>query len=317
MKKLLLAATAVLALGVLSGASQGQGKKTLAFVVNGASDFWKAAEAGVKKAQGELPNYNLTFKYPEQSSAAIQTRMMDDLVAAGVAGILVSPVDPKTMGDALNRVGGQVALFTTDSDAPNSKRVVYIGSSNTDAGKQAGQLMVKAMPNGGKCMGFVGLPGADNARERIEGVKEVIKGTKIELVDVRADDIDQTRAKRNVEDTITAHPEINCMVGFYSYNTPRIYEALKEAGKIGKVTIIGFDEDPITLGGVKEGTIVGTVVQQPYEWGYQGMKMMAKYLEGDKSFIPANKLIIIPTKIIDKSNVDAFWAELKQRQGKK
>ncbi len=317
MKKLLLTATAVLALGALSGASQGQGKKTLAFVVNGASDFWKAAEAGVKKAQTELPNYTLVFKYPEQSSAAIQTRIMDDLVAAGVAGMLVSAVDPKTMGDALNRVGGQVALFTTDSDAPNSKRVAYIGSSNTDAGKQAGQLMVKAMPNGGKCMGFVGLPGADNARERIDGVKEVIKGTKIELVDVRADDIDQTRAKRNVEDTISARPDINCMVGFYSYNTPRIYEALREAGKIGKVTIIGFDEDPITLGGVKEGTIVGTVVQQPYEWGYQGMKDLAKYLEGDKSFIPANKLIIVPTKIIEKGNVDAFWAELKERQGKK
>ena len=312
MKKLLLAATAVLALGALSGASQGQGKKTLAFVVNGASDFWKAAEAGVKKAQTELPNYNLTFKYPEQSSAAIQTRMMDDLVAAGVAGILVSPVDPKTMGDALNRVGGQVALFTTDSDAPNSKRVVYIGSSNTDAGKQAGQLMVKALPNGGKCMGFVGLPGADNARERIEGVKETIKGTKIELVDVRADDIDQTRAKRNVEDTITARPEINCMVGFYSYNTPRIYEALKDAGKIGKVTIIGFDEDPITLGGVKEGAIVGTVVQQPFEWGYQGMKLMAKYIGGDKSGIPANGIIIVPGKVIDKSNVDDFMASMKQ-----
>jgi len=316
-KKLLVATAVTAALVSLAGASQSQGKKTLAFVVNGASDFWKAAEAGVKKAQGELPNYTLVFKYPEQSSAAIQTRMMDDLVAAGVAGIMVSAVDPKTMGDALNRVGGQVALFTTDSDAPNSKRIVYIGSSNTDAGKQAGQLMLKALPNGGKCMGFVGLPGADNARERIDGVKETIKGSKIELVDVRADDIDQTRAKRNVEDTITAHPEINCMVGFYSYNTPRIYEALKEAGKIGKVTIIGFDEDPITLGGVKEGTIVGTVVQQPYEWGYQGMKDMAKYLEGDKSFIPANHLIIVPTKIIDKSNVDAFWAELKARQGKK
>ena len=316
MNKLLLTAATVALLG-LTGASQSADKKTLAFVVNGASDFWKAAEAGVKKAQTELPNYTLTFKYPEQSSAAIQTRIMDDLVAAGVAGIMVSAVDPKTMGDALNRVGGQVALFTTDSDAPNSKRIAYIGSINVDAGKQAGELMVKALPNGGKCMGFVGLPGADNARERIEGVKEVIKGTKIELVDVRGDDIDQTRAKRNVEDTITAHPEINCMVGFYSYNTPRIYEALKDAGKLGKVTIIGFDEDPITLGGVKEGTIVGTVVQQPYEWGYQGMKDMAKYLEGDKSFVPANKLIIIPTKIIEKGNVDAFWAELKERQGKK
>jgi ribose transport system substrate-binding protein len=316
-KKLLIATAATAALLSFAGTTQSADKKTLAFVVNGASDFWKAAEAGVKKAQGELPNYTLVFKYPEQSSAAIQTRMMDDLVAAGVAGIMVSAVDPKTMGDALNRVGGQVALFTTDSDAPNSKRVAYIGSSNVDAGKQAGQLMLKAMPNGGKCMGFVGLPGADNARERIDGVKETIKGSKIELVDVRADDIDQTRAKRNVEDTITAHPEINCMVGFYSYNTPRIYEALKEAGKLGKVTIIGFDEDAITLGGVKEGTIVGTVVQQPYEWGYQGMKDMAKYLEGDKSFIPANHLIIIPTQIIDKGNVDAFWTELKARQGKK
>jgi ribose transport system substrate-binding protein len=317
MKKLLVAAATAAALAASAGTAQSADKKTLAFVVNGASDFWKAAEAGVRKAQSELPNYTLVFKYPEQSSAAIQTRIMDDLVAAGVAGIMVSAVDPKTMGDALNRIGGQVALFTTDSDAPNSKRIAYIGSSNTDAGKQAGQLMLKAMPNGGKCMGFVGLPGADNARERIEGVRATIKGSKIELIDVRADDIDQTRAKRNVEDTITAHPEINCMVGFYSYNTPRIYEALKEAGKIGKVTIIGFDEDPITLGGVKEGTIVGTVVQQPYEWGYQGMKDMAKYLEGDKSFIPANHLIIVPTKIIDKSNVDAFWTELKARQGKK
>ncbi|UZE46750.1 sugar-binding protein [Rhodopseudomonas sp. P2A-2r] len=316
MNRILLAGTAaIFALASVSGA-QAADKKTLAFVVNGASDFWKAAEAGVKKAQGELPNYTLTFKYPEQASAAIQIRLMDDLVAAGVAGIMVSSADPKTSSEALNRIGGQVALFTTDSDAPETKRVAYIGSSNTDAGKQAGQLVLKALPNGGKCMGFVGLLGADNAKERIQGVKDTIKGSKVTLVDVRGDDIDQTRAKRNVEDTLTANPDINCMIGFYSYNTPRIYEALKDAGKLKQVTIIGFDEDPITLGGVKEGTIAGTVVQQPYEWGYQGMKDMAKYLEGDKSFIPANKLIIIPTKIIEASNVDAFWAELKQRQGK-
>jgi ribose transport system substrate-binding protein len=242
---------------------------------------------------------------------------MDDLVAAGVSGIMVSAIDPKTMGDALDRIGKQVALFTTDSDAPKSSRVAYIGSSNTDAGKQAGEIMLKALPNGGKCMGFVGLPGADNARERIEGVRETIKGSKVELVDVRADDVDFARSKRNVEDTLTAHPEINCMVGFYSYNTPDIYQVLKQAGKLGQITVIGFDEDPITLGGVKEGTIASTVVQQPYEWGYQGMKDMAKYLEGDKSFVPKDGLIIVPTKIISKDNVDAFWAELKERQGKK
>src|SRR5215468_11027465 len=315
MKRALLtgiAAAVGLAFALSSGAHAAD-QKTLVFVVNGASDFWKLAEAGVKKAQGELPNYDLEFKYPEQAAAAVQQRLMDDLVAAGVSAIMVSAVDPKTSTDALNRIGSQVPLFTTDSDAPASNRVAYIGSSNTDAGKQAGAIMLKAMPNGGKCMGFVGLPGADNARERIEGVKSTIAGSKIELVDVRGDDIDQTRAKRNVEDTLAANPDINCMVGFYSYNTPRIYEVLKESGKLGQIKVIGFDEDPITLGGVREGTIEGTVVQQPYEWGYQGMKLMAKYLEGDKSVIPAGKLIIIPTKDIDKGNVDAFEAELKAR----
>ncbi|HLQ18180.1 MAG TPA: sugar-binding protein [Tabrizicola sp.] len=307
----------VLALAVALTASAGlaQDKKTLAFVVNGASDFWKLAEAGVKKAQEELPNYDLQFKYPEQAAAAIQQRLMDDLVAAGVSAIMVSAVDPKSSTEALNRIGSQVPLFTTDSDAPDTNRVAYIGSSNTDAGMQAGEIAKKAMPDGGKCIGFVGLLGADNARERIDGMKAALAGSNVELIDVRGDDIDMTRAKRNVEDALAANPDIDCMVGFYSYNPPRIYEVLKESGKLGEIAVVAFDEDPITLGGVREGTIAGTVVQQPYEWGYQGMKLMAAVLEGDRSGIPADGLVIVPTKIIDASNVDAFEAELKARIG--
>jgi ribose transport system substrate-binding protein len=317
MENPMIARISALALAVALSASGAfaQDKKTLAFVVNGASDFWKLAEAGVKKAQEELPNYDLQFKYPEQAAAAIQQRLMDDLVAAGVSAIMVSAVDPKSSTEALNRIGSQVPLFTTDSDAPDTNRVAYIGSSNTDAGKQAGEIAKKAMPDGGKCIGFVGLLGADNARERIDGMKAALEGSNVELIDVRGDDIDMTRAKRNVEDALAANPDIDCMVGFYSYNPPRIYEVLKEAGKLGEITVVAFDEDPITLGGVREGTIAGTVVQQPYEWGYQGMKLMAAVLEGDKSMIPADGLVIVPTAIIDKDNVDAFEAELKARIG--
>ncbi|MEJ8570506.1 sugar-binding protein [Microbaculum marinum] len=311
--KLRTSTIAIVALAVLAAGSARAQEKSLAFVVNGASDFWKLAEAGVKKAQGELPDYDLQFKYPEQAAAAVQQRLMEDLVAAGVSAIMVSAVDPKSSTDALNRIGEQVPLFTTDSDAPDTNRIAYIGSSNTDAGRQAGEIALKALPDGGKCIGFVGLPGADNARERIEGMKETIAGSKVELIDVRGDDIDMTRAKRNVEDALAANPDIDCMVGFYSYNPPRIYEVLKESGQLGKITIIAFDEDPITLGGVREGSIAGTVVQQPYEWGYQGMLLMAKYLEGDTSVVPADKLVIVPTKIIDKSNVDDFEEELKAR----
>ncbi|MGX8010789.1 sugar-binding protein [Mesorhizobium sp. ORM8.1] len=309
-------AAAALVVGLAATAiARADDKPTLAFVVNGASDFWKAAEAGVKKAQGELPGYTLELKYPEQSSVAIQQRLMDDLVTAGVKGIMVSAVDPKTSTDGLNKIASETALFTTDSDAPQTKRVAYIGSSNVDAGKQAAEIAKKAMPNGGKCLGFVGLLGADNAKERIQGMKDGLAGSKIELVDVRGDDIDQARAKKNVEDALVASPDITCMVGFYSYNTPRIYEALRDAGKLGSITVVGFDDDPITLGGVKEGTIAATVVQQPFEWAYQGMKLMAAYTKGDKSGLPANGLIIIPTKIIGKDDVDAYAANLKAMAG--
>jgi ribose transport system substrate-binding protein len=309
-------AAAALVVGLTATAiARADDKPTLAFVVNGASDFWKAAEAGVKKAQGELPDYNLELKYPEQSSVAIQQRLMDDLVTAGVKAIMVSAVDPKTSTDGLNKIASETALFTTDSDAPQTKRVAYIGSSNIDAGKQAAEIAKKAMPDGGKCLGFVGLLGADNAKERIQGMKDGLAGSKIELVDVRGDDIDQARAKKNVEDALVASPDITCMVGFYSYNTPRIYEALRDAGKLGSITVVGFDDDPITLGGVKEGTIAATVVQQPFEWAYQGMKLMAAYLKGDKSGVPENGLIIIPTKIIGKDDVDAYAANLKAMAG--
>ncbi|HXE23312.1 MAG TPA: sugar-binding protein [Roseiarcus sp.] len=315
MKSLILAGVAASALfGLVSGA-QAADKPTLAFVTNGASDFWKAAGAGVAAAQKELPDFKMELEYPAQATVASQQTLMDNLAAAGVKAIMVSAVDPKAT-NVLDKIAGETALFTTDSDAPQSKRIAYIGSSNVDAGKQAAEIAKKAMPKGGKCMGFVGLLDAANFKERAEGFKDGIKGTGITLVDTRSDGMDQTRAKSNVSDVLTADPSINCLVGFYSYNTPEIYAAVKEAGQLGKITIVGFDDDPVTLGGVKEGTIAATVVQQPFEWALQGMKLMAAYVKGDKSGIPANGLIIIPTKIVTKDTVDAYAANLKKMQGK-
>ncbi|OSQ28832.1 ABC transporter substrate-binding protein [Thalassospira sp. MCCC 1A03138] len=300
---------------VLAGGALAEEKQQLAFVVNAASDFWKLAEAGVEAAQAELPGYELQFRYPAQGTAALQNALMDDLVAGGTDAIMISSADPKNSIDAFNRIAAQVPLFTTDSDAPQSDRIAYLGSSNVAAGVQAGEIAVKALSDGGKCMGFVGFLGADNAIERIAGFRQAVEGSGIELVDVRGDDVDFARARSNVDDVLAANPDIDCMVGFYSYNPPKIYEALQAAGKLGQVTVIAFDEDPVTLGAVREGSFAGTVVQDPYQWGYQGMHLMADYLEGDKSKVPADGLIIVPTQVIDKSNVDEFEAVVKERIG--
>jgi ribose transport system substrate-binding protein len=291
-----------------------QDKPTIAFVVNGPSDFWKLAEAGVQTAQQELPDVTLQFRYPEQAAAAVQQRVVDDLIAAGTKAIAVSVVDAPTSTDALNRYAAATALFTFDSDAPQSNRIAYFGSSNVELGKNAGELMKKAMAGKtGKCIGFVGLPGADNAKERLQGYNEAVAGTGLEITDVRGDDIDQTRARANVDDVLAGSPDVNCMVGFYSYNPPRIYEALQAAGKLGQITVVGFDEDQITLGAVKEGSFAGTVVQQPWVWGYEGSKLMANYLKGDKSGIPADGIIIIPGLTVTKDNVDAFQADFQKK----
>jgi ribose transport system substrate-binding protein len=304
-------AGALLAGSMLAGPADAQDKKTLALVTNASADFWTIARRGVEKAATELPNYNTEMYVVSEATAAEQRRILDDLLTKGIAGVSISSIDPANSTEILNRVASQAVLFTTDSDAPNSDRVLYIGTDNVAAGEQAGGLIKQALPDGGKIMLFVGTMGADNARERVDGIKKALQGSKVEILDIRTDEVDFARAKRNVEDTLTKYPDIDGLVGLYSYNTPQIVEAVRAAGKEGQVKVIGFDEDPVTLRGIADGVIEATVVQQPFEFGYQSMKLLARYIEGDKSFIPANGLMIIPTKIIDKSNVAEFQQTMR------
>ena len=120
-------ASVIAAVGLmLTGAAEAADKKVIVWVPNGASDFWKLAEAGMHKAQKELPNFDLQWKYPERADAAIQQRLMEDLVAAGAAAVAVSPLNPKTQVEAFNKIGSQVPLFTFDSDAADVQaRLLY------------------------------------------------------------------------------------------------------------------------------------------------------------------------------------------------
>jgi ribose transport system substrate-binding protein len=110
--------------------------------------------------------------------------------------------------------------------------------------------------------------------------------------------------------------DVACLVGLWSYNGPAILEAVKDAGKIGKVKIVCFDEEDATLKGVKDGAIFATIVQQPYEFGYQSVKLMDKVLRGDSTAIPANKKVIVPTRSIIKENVAAFEAQIAKLRGR-
>ena len=294
-----------------------EAKKTrIAFITNNTSDFWTIARKGTEKAKAELPNVEIEFRINSEPTAAGQQRIIDDLLAKGVDGIAISPVDPKNQTQLINRAASQAVVFTQDSDAPNSNRACYIGTDNEAAGRQAGQLVKEALPEGGRIMVFVGTMDAQNAQDRYRGLKQTLEGTKVEIIDVRTDGGESVNAKRNAADTLVKYPDIAGMVGLWAYNGPAILGAVKEAGKIDKVKIVAFDEEDATLTGIKEGAIYGTVVQQPFEFGYQSMIKMAKAIGGDKSGIPTNKLDIVPTLAIKKDGVEDFIVKINKLRGR-
>jgi ribose transport system substrate-binding protein len=289
----------------------------LAFVTNNSADFWTIARRGVEKADEELADATAEFRITSDGTAAEQKRIIDDLLTKGVDGIAISPIDPENQNALINEAAKKAVVFTQDSDAPNSDRACYIGTDNVAAGRQAGQLIREALPGGGKIMLFVGKLDVRNAQERIQGIKDALNGSNIEIIDARTDDTDQVRAKSNAADTLVKYSDIKALVGLWSYNGPAILNAVKEAGKTGKVQIITFDEADETLEGVREGAIYATVVQQPYEFGYQAIKLMAQLVRGDRSVIPAGKQIIIPTLIVNKTNVEEFTKRINELRGRK
>jgi ribose transport system substrate-binding protein len=292
------------------------GGKRLAFVTNNAADFWTIARRGVEKADAELPDVTTEFRIPDDGTAATQKRIVDDLLAKGVDAVAISPVDPENQTQLINDVAKQVLVFTQDSDAPKSERACYIGTDNVAAGRQAGGLIKEALPQGGKIMVFVGKLDARNAVERLQGIKEALAGSNVTIIDTRTDDTDRVRAKSNVADTLVKYTDVAALVGLWSYNGPAIISAVRDAGKTGQVKIIAFDEEDETLAGVKDGSVYGTVVQQPYEFGYQAIKLMAQTLAGDRSGIPPTKQKFIETKVIKRDNVEEFTKQINQLRGR-
>jgi ribose transport system substrate-binding protein len=289
-------------------------KVKLAFVTNTPADFWTMARKGTEAADKELENVDVEFQIAD-GTAADQRRIVDDLLTKGVTGIAISPVDPANQTQMINDFAQKGVVITQDSDAPDSNRMAYIGTDNIAAGKQAGALIREALPNGGKIMIFVGKIDAQNAKERYEGIKQTIAGTKIQILDVKTDDADQVRAKANAADTIVKHPDVAALIGLWGYNGPAIVSALKEAKKLGQVKVVCFDDDPQTVAGIMDGSVYGTIVQQPYEFGYQAIKLMNSILAGDKSGIPANKQRIIPTLAVTKANVNDYSDRINKLKG--
>ncbi|HKZ81533.1 MAG TPA: substrate-binding domain-containing protein [Pyrinomonadaceae bacterium] len=290
--------------------------KTVAFITNTTSDFWKIVRKGSEKADAELPNVTVDFQTTNDATVEEQNRLIKQALERGEAdAIAVSPIDPVGQKQVINDAAKRALVITQDSDAPDSDRALYLGADNRVAGRQAGELIRRALPKGGKIMVFVGKREVQNAQERFEGLQEALRGSNVEIIDLMTDDANPTSARENAYQTLKKYPDIAGMVGLWSYNGPSIVQALRPESKLGAIKIVCFDDERATLAAIKEGVIFGTVAQQPYEYGYEAVKTAAKILSGDRSVIPENKMMFIPTVVIQRNNVDDYTKKLDQLLG--
>jgi ribose transport system substrate-binding protein len=296
--------------GNKSGSPTPQKKLRLAFVANNANDYWSILRLGCDFAVRQVGDVDLEFRTPKSRTAESQQEILSQLIAQGLDGIAVSPVDAEQQTEFLNSISGKVLLICADSDAPKSKRLCYIGTDNMAAGKQAAELLKAALPQGGKIVLLLGLPNAQNVQERVAGIKAGLAGSSVEIVDTLADESKSTVAQKNAADALTKYADLAGLAGLNSYTGPAILQAVRSAGKTRQVKIVCFDDESDTLTGITSGDIYGTVVQKPLKIGQQTIACMAGYLRGDKGQLSAGK-ILIPSRAVTKDTIADYQSEVK------
>ncbi|HEY1187906.1 MAG TPA: substrate-binding domain-containing protein [Gemmata sp.] len=297
------ALAAVLACVPACGKKDGAGKLKIGVVTNCTADFWSLCEAGATKAAGEH-NVDLQFRQPEKAfNAKVQMEIVDAWAKQGLDGMAVSVIDPDGQTEDLTRIGKKVPLVTMDNDADKTGRKCYIGIDNYEAGKAAGRLVKKALPNGGTIAVFIGDTKSANGKARTQGVYDELagerdaKGTdgthpqkpdlevrtygkdvKYHLVDRAAKEDGSPDNAQKTAGAVLARvkglPNL-CMIGLYAYNPPAILNDAKAKGMAQEIKIVGFDEDWGTLRAIAAGEIEATVVQDPFAYGYESVKALA------------------------------------------
>lgn len=284
-------------------------------VPNTTNAFWSLHRRGGELYAEMAGNLDLEMCVITNATVEAQQQIMRSLVADGVDGIAVSPIDAEKQIAFLDEIAAKTLLVCVDSDAAASKRACYIGSDNLAAGHQAADLITAALPEGGKIALFVGHAAAQNAADRIKGIQSALAGSNFQIVGILEDGGTKDVAVTNAQDTLAKHPDLAGMIGIYSYDGPAILTAVRGAGKVGQVKIVCFDDNNETVAAIAAGDIYGTVVQEPFEMGLKTMFTMEHYLTGNKTMFAVGRSIL-PTRTVTKDNLESYQLWRDHRLGR-
>jgi ribose transport system substrate-binding protein len=292
---------------------------------NIALPYWEEAKTGFLDSAQRL-GVKVEFTGPSSYTPNEELKDFQNAVASNPSGILISPARSALFKDAIDAALKQgIPVICVDSDSPESRRIMFIGTDNYRAGLQSGQRLAEAMHEHGRAA-VLTIPGQFNLDERLRGVQDALKKyPHISPAYVYDDQGSSDTAQQEITQLLAKDQDIQAILCLEASGGPGAAQALEHAAMSGKIPIVAMDANPETLTDVSKGLIAATVAQKPYTMGFYGLEYLddlhhnrvhqfADWRTAPTSPLPA--IIDTGTTIIDSKNVDEFIAALATRTGK-
>ena len=284
----------------------------IAFVTAGNGPYWAATVRGAKAAAKDF-SVDLAVNMPEHSeSLEEQTSLLSQIDCAATDGVGVSLIDGDGQTALVNRIAEKTNVITFDSDAPDSNRTSYVGTGNFGAGRTAGRLLRDALPAGGKVVVLMANTTKNNMQDRRSGLeaalKESVEGKgAVEILAYLEDKGNQEKCAESIVQALKDHADLAGIVGLNAKHGPVLMKTLKDSEQLGKLKLITFDDEDETLAGIEQGSIEATIAQQPYQYGYETVRMLAALARGDENLKPISHSTYSVTAVpVTKDNVAEY-----------
>jgi ribose transport system substrate-binding protein len=274
-------------------------KMTLIAGVKG-DEFYITMNCGAQEKAKEL-GVTLDFQGPDQFDAAQQTPIVDAVAAKSPDAILIAPTDTKALFAPITAAAAnsKIVLVDTTLEDP-SMAVSQIASDNLEGGKTAASTLLDLIGGKGKVMVVNVKPGISTTDQRGQGFEEGVKDKPgVEYLGQEYSQDDPAKAADIVTATLAKHPDLAGIFAANLFSAEGAASGLRQAGKLGKVKIVGFDAGPKQVKDLEDGLVQALIAQKPADIGSQGVEQAYNALEGK----PTEAKIGTGAEVITKDNL--------------
>ena len=298
-----ISALALVMTGVGGTSANAAGEK-ITFIQGVAGDaFYITMGCGVAtaaKAAGAV----VTTQGGAKWDATIQKPVLDAVIASKPDAILIAPNDKtalqKPIEDAIAKGIKVVIVDTTIDDA--TKAVSEIASDNYGGGKAAFDAVKQLQPKGGKVLVVSTSPGVSSVDARVLGFADKANADKkFNYIGVQYSNNEPAVAQKIVTEELAKNKDIVAIFATNLFSAEGVAAGIKQAGKSGKISVIGFDAGSDQVKALKAGTVQALIAQQPGTIGSKGIEAAVAAIAGKA---PESKKIATGFTILTKKNID-------------